>query len=326
MYSTIIQSELEGFFPGRHPGNIQRSNVKRNFLLGILFLILFFSLYSLGLLTPLPFPLHTHIHDFLQFVFFGLHSPPLHTHTMYQYTFIIAHCKENLEHVSSLVSKFSNTNVYIFHKCGVHSGPQEWNHISLPNVGREGHSFIYFILNILNPSKRLQLGDEFYIFLQAGCYAGIDEVYPHMIKKSETLFSDPSTSFVSLHHGQHNCNQELPWFHDCDRNYTTTIEGVDCLTKDEYLKFVHETFNYHFGGEGTFTYRGQFMVQGKSLQSLVQKYGLLLDQIYGKLNQTNNPCWGFYLERSWGLLFLSSSKNNFLNPAKMFCLANLRRL
>lgn len=196
--------------------------------------------------------------------------------------FVVSHCKESLATLTSIVG---NETVYIYHKCDLTYGNEKWNHITLPNVGREGHSYLHWMKNHYVKGKKK---DRLYVFLQAGSEPGdskITRTIEKMNKNSNILFSN-------LGH----VTKNLPWFDGIP------TEQNNCLSKESFCHLVKE----HTGGnckDTVFTYRGEFVTRGRAIDSFLRTHENFVDELYEKISKHNNPCWGHYLERLWGPLF-----------------------
>lgn len=187
--------------------------------------------------------------------------------------------------VSQLVKVASELNATVYFYTKHESGetaepiPASWHVEHLPNVGREGHTFVSHIL-----SK--PLGD-INVFLQSD----LDEDgetgecdMKHRIEQSVHMLEDPATSIVCLSHTKDSKLSELWPFND-----------------NPHLQELTKQVGWE--GDATITFRGQFCVTKGGVDALKCRYLDLLIDLKTRLETGNNPIEGHCLERYWGIMF-----------------------
>jgi len=187
--------------------------------------------------------------------------------------------------VSKLVQIASelNATVYLYTK---HENaeiavpiPETWHVEQLPNVGREGHTYVSHIL-----SK--PLGD-INVFLQSDLDEDGETGQCDMkqrIEQSVRMLEDLATSIVCLSHTKDSKLSELWPFND-----------------NSHLQQLTKQIGWE--GDATITFRGQFAVTRRGIEALKSRYIDFLGDLKARLETGNNPIEGHCLERYWGIMF-----------------------
>lgn len=187
--------------------------------------------------------------------------------------------------VSRLVKIASELNATVYFYTKHENGemtepiPETWHVEQLPNVGREGHTYVSHIL-----SK--PLGD-INVFLQSD----LDEDgetgecdMKQRIEQSICMLEDPATSIVCLSHTKESKLSELWPFND-----------------NPYLQQL--TKHVGWEGDAAITFRGQFSVTKQAIEALKCRYQDFLCSLKTILETCNDPIEGHCLERYWGVMF-----------------------
>lgn len=163
---------------------------------------------------------------------------------------------------------------------------------ALPNLGREGETFLHHILANYNSSLNSSDDDDdddaqgladHTLFLQADMHD------PHYMRPRLTQYFHPRTAFLSLWHTETlcascaTCRDHSPW-----QPNTTALSTVFSAANSgaECADLVP-------------TYRGQFVASARRIRSNEKEvYEGLRERFEGTGEE--NPAWGYDLERLWG--------------------------
>ena len=210
---------------------------------------------------------------------------------------IISRFKENLD----WLAEFKNLNILIYNKGNEIKKNNLENIINIKNVGRESHTWIYHIVN-----NYFEL-DDISIFMQGriddlGCMA-YQNPNLYLIKVNKTGFAASRYGILTPLHWSYNIGIENnnKYMYDWNnKNITGSEVGFRSFAKElfpEIPKFVKTS------------YGGCFAVK----KELIQKHTLnFYINILDKLNKSQNPIEGHFMERLWCYLF---TKNKFFNEA-----------
>ena len=220
-------------------------------------------------------------------------------------SFVISHCHDRIKWINKVLPplcKNNDVHIYFYEKCNDAKHASKFQKkrrsrkckseiIHLPNVGREGHTFIY---HILNRTKELQ---DMNFFVQ-----GEFEACPHEIKnalrnmsrivhrKGKTLtnhwinikhFGCPA--FPKKYFGKAK-QKKMHEFRMCEwyKQITGTMKGCS-------------TFNVGW--------RGEWVATKAMLEWVIAKQRKTLENFYRVLGRETNPIEGYYLEMLWSVIF-----------------------
>ena len=222
---------------------------------------------------------------------------------------ITSHCKENLSWVSTGIAQLCKThqvNIFIYEKChallqgsDLRKTYPECNILQteLPNVGREGHTWLYHML-----MKQSSFSD-INIFVQGEKEVKIAQMMGvirrmRSLKKSKSYDSKYSQANAFVKH------------------YTYFNAKTCCRLNFDFLgwtkaKVSNKTCDYYYGITGTrqgclafiCTFRGEFMVTDVLLRRKLATYRKLMMTWFDDLSSANNPTEGHLIERFWTLFF-----------------------
>lgn len=203
---------------------------------------------------------------------------------------VINYCKEDLSWVDTWVKKLDISKVYIYSKCGQQvpvTTTSKMTVTSLPNVGREGHSWLYHILH----TKKKRSGRS--IFVQG----------------KHEVFLDDVASAVSVP-GQSRMFHDLTWrpFWPCGVDEMYAVQGVGQLphghTYESYLDVLYKNITGNSPTSKTqCSFRGEFIVTNQLIDKVKMEHKNVLNNLFRLLTKSNNPVEGHMLERLWKTLF-----------------------
>ena len=206
---------------------------------------------------------------------------------------IVSHCKENLDWLESLLSSICDSRqvkVFLYEKCARKSNIKVFGGCTLktfplPNVGREGHTWIHHMFHEHQQFSDLNL------FLQGGLEANIQTVRNEIFSVNKTRVQVIRTSvyYKSLLYNwcTFNTYRFSKFWH-----YSTFCYWLEKLTgtKKECENLVS-------------SYRGEFAVNKIALKKVVKNHRVALLRLYDILGENNDPDLGQYLERLWFTIF-----------------------
>ena len=205
-------------------------------------------------------------------------------------TIVVNRCEENLKSLHRMKSLYSKyvTTVVIYDKCSKRTNVTQIRNklkdskvlnYRLLNVGREGHSWMDFILS------KQSLFSDVNLFIQA---------QPHSIYK--------------LQRSLHKLKQKTDYLTFKNGGCHRLEESVDLLrfpynldkkTGCEYVKrFINSE-----SCKVQISYKGEFVVTESRLRRTLTKYRRQFVELYSELSQENNPRVGHLLERLWTTIF-----------------------
>mmetsp|Transcript_56481 Transcript_56481/g.82880 ORF Transcript_56481/g.82880 Transcript_56481/m.82880 type:complete len:881 (+) Transcript_56481:448-3090(+) len=205
---------------------------------------------------------------------------------------IVAHCREKLSWISEWVDKIKLSNVYIYSKCGgsVPDNSSVIHVIHLMNKGREGQSQLHHLLR-----SDITFANQ-NVFVQGSPEASVHDVLLKL-KNGNHAYIDFNT---------HN-------------NYFYSFPG--CLTSGQPHKGFEEKLRASYKiwkmpdskiplEKIRCTLRGEFLVLRKDIQDFLVRHGRKrLLQLKAETEKSNAPVVIYVLERLWGTLFSSHSKD-----------------
>lgn len=227
---------------------------------------------------------------------------------------VISHCKENTnEWVRNWSSVLHISHIYIYNKCNesldfkcdeypkstmCDNKRVKIYQRSLPNVGQEGHTWIYHMLR-----DDIQHAN-WTAYLQGNPEHGMPEDIQDVLDRAKTRTQSTYFDFVDLY--QYAMRRQV---HDPDIPKLWKLR----YSKRDHLNFgwnstksceLHERFkrtNYSCSQIPRFTFRGQFMVSGDIVQSVTdQKNRSALEMIRAELESgAESTNFGYWLERYW---------------------------
>ena len=186
-------------------------------------------------------------------------------------TVVVARYNESLEWTSNI----SNTRT----KCIIYNKGSKLDHIGpiihLPNVGREGHTYLYHIINNYDNLS------EYTMFLQG-------QPFDHTPYLESILASDEwKKPFHVMSANIFNLTV------NCDSNPYTMLELYNILFNRKKTEF-----SFWFGAGS------QFCVSRATIRSRSKEF---YQKIYAILARDVNPIEGHAIERFWPMIFLGES-------------------
>ena len=201
--------------------------------------------------------------------------------------FVFARYNESVDWLET-----TSANIIIYNK----GNPLHYlkNVISLPNVGRESHTYLYHIINNYN-----NLAD-FTFFTQA---ALTDHGYPQDINVLEEFIRRNIVSGYTNNYHYHgdnhfaapDFNRRIKWL--LIDKYKAPPETVDCvLFCDWFTKYIEPTYPdkllWYTGG-----------IFGISKERILSRPKEYYQVLYDMLSLENAPIEGHFMERSWFYIF-----------------------
>ena len=180
---------------------------------------------------------------------------------------IIAHYNEEIE----WTQQFKDTIIY---NKGINC---KYNHINLPNVGREGHTYAKYIVDNYDSL------DDYTCFLQGRPF----DHSPDVIEKINNFTYN--CDFYNLNIHKYDCRVS-----GCRHHYNIPINAVYAElfgTENPYYKYDKP---FYFGAGA------QFIVSKKIIQSRPKEF---YEKIVKMLEYHINPIEGFVIERLWSSIF-----------------------
>ncbi|KAF2001082.1 hypothetical protein P154DRAFT_522067 [Amniculicola lignicola CBS 123094] len=169
----------------------------------------------------------------------------------------------------------------------------------LPNVGREGQTYLYHILNHWDSLAKHS------IFLQADVH-NPREFYPRI----RNYFDPERTGMLSLGFSGNVCN-----CHDCDDRFGWNDDA-------HLLPTIHSRIYYDSSqcNNVLLSYKGQFVVSAQRIRGLEKElyqdlHDAFIDEaswahqepfLKGRADSMSAPVFGYSVERLWNLLFQCS--------------------
>ena len=210
-------------------------------------------------------------------------------------TIVISHCKESLAWLRNKRDIFQKyaTKIVIYDKCNTSTDVinirNELENVdamfqyNLPNVGREGHTWIDFILS------KQSLFSDVNLFIQAN---------PHQkdqLAKKMNDFQNEVARGV----------QYLPLFsYGCQRLENSVSPKVYPHYLDANLScFWVKRFIKTNTCKVKTSFTGEFLVSETGLRRVLGIYRSVLMEMYRGLSEENNPVLGHILERLWTTIF-----------------------
>ena len=210
-------------------------------------------------------------------------------------TIVISHCRESLSWLineGGIFQKYA-TKVVIYDKCNTITDVKNiWNDLknvdemfqyTLPNVGREGHSWMDFIL-----SKQSLFGDV-NLFIQAN---------PHFKKQLAKKMKDFENEVARG-------KQYMPLLSGGCKTLENSVDpkvyphyldaNLSCLWVKRFIKT--NTCKVKL------TFTGEFLVSETGLRRVLGTHRSVLMEMYRGLSKENNPVLGHMLERLWTTIF-----------------------
>lgn len=193
---------------------------------------------------------------------------------------VIARYKEDISWIDSIIDKNFDINIHVYNK---HKGEN-----LLPNVGREGHTYVYHIID-----KYHDLRDT--IFLQGNPFDFDHEFPKGTIKKFIVDYFNEDKKELDFFSFNSNA-------YYVDKNGYPTRRSVPIPVGAFYEKIFGEksspeVFEFNAGA--------CFFVSKKAMQNIcLEKYQVMLDS----LSHCKSPVEGHCLERMWRTIFLKRSE------------------
>ena len=210
---------------------------------------------------------------------------------------VISRYNEPLEWIKD--SPFSNYNAIVYNK-----GPNEEFEktpnikriVPLENVGREGHTHLYHIINNYDNLA------EITVFLPGSC--NMQNKKDKAKKLIEKIEEYDKAVFVSDE--THNCVKTVLYHFQLDE-YTSSDDSNRSINPENILEKSNirpfgKWFETNFGDTVTknISYLGIYSISKQDiLQHPIEHYKKLLEQ----LETSSNPEVGHYIERSWAAIF-----------------------
>lgn len=226
--------------------------------------------------------------------FFSHQKQTLTLNMALQFEIVVAHYNENLEwlkHVSDEVTVYSK---------GDPPAKDFERKSKLPNIGREGHTFLHHIVNRYDTLASTTL------FLQGDIHAWNEGTPPHtelslaeLRERSLTLTGDTATGFgVS---GRFNKWNSMEWDKDPKRWLERRGKGMR-MSEITPGQFWHHIFEAGHPESVAWTGSGIFAVTSEAIQRRPLFFWQNLLGYFEKLNHAN-PEEGHFLERFWMSIF-----------------------
>ena len=208
-------------------------------------------------------------------------------------TMIISHCNESLQWLKSLTNLYQMrpTKIVLYEKCNNSAeglklkselkNKSELIQYHLPNVGREGHTWLDFIL-----SKQSLFGD-LNLFIQAKPHVALQKIM-EKIQDSINKKLDMSAFLVGVCTKLENSVGKQVFPHKLDAKKSCDwvkkfIKTTTCRVQTCFL--------------------GEFLVTGPRIRRTLAKYRTPLMEMHQTLSKENNPVVGHILERLWLTIF-----------------------
>lgn len=177
--------------------------------------------------------------------------------------------------------------------------PHEWHQLKRENNGREGESYIEYILTE-------QPSTDFTLFLQSDCeMKDADEKNPHG-QTMEVLFQKISgcVDYYNTDSKVKFCT--LSFIEDSNNKKDWSAQEVKEEAVQANQKFQFPTHEEVDASRFKLSFRGQFAVTKEGLQAVKQKYKTELEWTQVELQKENNPKIGHWLERYWTFIFANA--------------------
>jgi hypothetical protein len=215
---------------------------------------------------------------------------------------IITHCHESMDRILEFAEALSIRYLYIYSKCGepdqTKDSPVNVRYQQLPNVGREGHSWLIHMLR-----SDIEFAD-WNLFLQGQIEASLEK-----IEKARVAVKD---GFDFLDLSQYFLNGERPpeFMINCYRHiYNHCNWRIKKTDRDQRSWFRYVPPICHFHNKYRFnktqacesvhsSLRGEFLASGDLLKKQ-QEHRHDLEELIQVLGVSNAPEVGYMLERAW---------------------------
>jgi hypothetical protein len=210
---------------------------------------------------------------------------------------IVSHCREDLQWLTKWTTALNVRNVHVYEKCGQDASALQLSRLgqlhvtTLPNVGREGHTWLHHIL------RKDILFADWNVFVQ-----GRTESHLNATETSLNTVKEPGATIDFVDLGQYdylerhigdewNCYQYS--FKNCD--YSFKRLGWDA-------KKVCDMHNYFRTSNRScedpmLTLRGEFLVRGSLLRHGVNRSKL--EEAIALASVSVDAPMGHFLERNW---------------------------
>ena len=207
------------------------------------------------------------------------------------YKFIVAHYNEDLEWV-----KKEAENLYIYHK-GDEQKPRFdcYNWEKLPNVGREGHTYLYHIIKNYNNLADIN------IFLQ-GNISDHKDLCPPNIEDYYLILNNSKVSFYCKSIG---IMPRLKHVYHIGVFKERLDKGNLAKAKDNFYTFFEKNLGYKMPKYLCVSYGACFSIK----KELILKHSIdFYKKLLYDLSQHPDPEEGHYLERLWVSIFNIDNK------------------
>lgn len=224
---------------------------------------------------------------------------------------IVSHCFKSLDWIPRItrdmyLCRNINTTIYIYEKCKYlqHASwiqtekinttgiPCNWKYIELPNVGREGHTWIYHILN-----NKFNYAD-FNVFVQGGMEMQITVLKKSIIaaanEYNQVWSNSPHVTFWE-HFNSGQCtpfNQHIFPKHKWKK-----------LFCDWFVKFNKRKKKVEDCNKSRISYKGEMAANKAAMQKVLSQQRFNLRNMFQALKVDKNPKEGYVLERLWLNIF-----------------------
>jgi len=199
---------------------------------------------------------------------------------------VINHCQEDLSWINVWVHALNISRVFVYDKCGQPPAPRALMHTTrLPNVGREGHSWLY---HLLRPHATFATHT---LFVTGGHEVTLDAV-------KQRLMSERRGRRIDFIHPQFTRCYSWPC---CASAIPIGTNKLSLLTA--YFTNVTERPPTP---RTRCTLRGEMLVSDDQIYTALRRHRHVLEHLYEALNHTNDAVEGHVLERLWGSLLSPS--------------------
>jgi hypothetical protein len=204
---------------------------------------------------------------------------------------VIAHYKENLDWVKEVRELFPEVTITIYHKdAPVLLDIFNIRHISLPNVGREAHTYLYHIIN------NYDILPEYTIFCQGNPFDHIKKSTLYETLRSTRIWTPfryeefcgvPNEDIFLVNRPSNIGNTFCSWWNRFFRPITPRPHPV--------VEPSHTPYNYY-----KVVWNAQFSVH----KSLIRSRSLdFYKQLYDTVDKDSDALEAHFLERTWGNVF-----------------------
>ncbi|GMI62386.1 hypothetical protein ScalyP_jg6311 [Parmales sp. scaly parma] len=220
---------------------------------------------------------------------------------------VISSCNENLTWLPLYEFVLNPRNVFVYEKCKTTTSHFSFStstrmYLTLPNVGREGHTWLHHML------RTDLIFSEYTLFLQGSPEVWLFQAFSALPSSSPSSSSSPpSTNFFRHQRPDSESHEVYEWMTQIDatgRCETKTI--CERRLREFWQRYKHPTKSDDF--ESTlWSLKGEMLLSSLHIVDFLASHGRpALTDLLDKLAATNNSFEGHLLERTWESMFMAS--------------------